>query len=155
MMLLWTILEGCGLGMLHLYHADVQARCVELGLTMPERIRRNSLHFKLCCLPLYLAYTLGFVYAVNGARGFWEGVWQLLGMLSVLNLIDRIGIDEWWVGHTDAWTIPGREDLKPYITAEDRRKKMAVRNGRHGGDFGCAGWDDGNFREMKVKVYAV
>ena len=51
------------------------------------------------------------------------GGWQLLGMLSVLNLIDRIGIDEWWVGHTDAWTIPGREDLKPYITAEDRRKK--------------------------------
>ena len=73
MMVLWTILEGCGLGMLHLYHADVQARCVELGLTMPERIRRNSLHFKLCCLPLYLAYTLGSVYAVNGARGFWEG----------------------------------------------------------------------------------
>ena len=123
MMVLWTILEGCGLGMLHLYHADVQARCVELGLTMPERIRRNSLRFKRCCLPLYLAYTLGFVYAVNGARGFWEGFWQLLGMLSVLNLIDRIGIDEWWVGHTDAWTIPGREDLKPYITAEDRRKK--------------------------------
>ena len=73
MMVLWTILEGCGLGMPHLYHADVQARCVELGLTMPERIRRNSLHFKLCCLPLYLAYTLGSVYAVNGARGFWEG----------------------------------------------------------------------------------
>ena len=43
-------------------------------------------------------------------------------MLSVLNLIDRIGIDEWRVGHTDAWTIPGTEDLKPYITAEDRRK---------------------------------
>ena len=73
MMVLWTILEGCGLGMLHLYHADVQARCVELGLTMPERIQRNSLRFKLCCLPLDLAYTLGFVYAVNGARGFWEG----------------------------------------------------------------------------------
>ena len=52
MMVLWTILEGCGLGMLHLYHADVQARCVALGLTMPERIRRNSLRFKLCCLPL-------------------------------------------------------------------------------------------------------
>ena len=44
-------------------------------------------------------------------------------MLSVLNLIDRTRIDEWWVGHTDAWTIPGTEDLKPYITAEDRRKK--------------------------------
>ena len=75
MMVLWTILEGCGLGMLHLYHADVQARCVELGLTMPERIRRNSLRFKLCCLPLYLAYTLGFVYAVNGPRCSFSAPW--------------------------------------------------------------------------------
>ena len=28
-----------------------------------------------------------------------------------------------WVGHTDAWNIPGTEDLKPYITADDKKKK--------------------------------
>lgn len=33
-------------GMVHLYHADVQERCVELGLTTHEAIRKNSLRFK-------------------------------------------------------------------------------------------------------------
>ena len=66
---------------------------------------------------------LVFVYAVNGARDFLTGFWQLLVMLSVLNLADRLFIDGWWVGHTKAWTIPGTEDLKPYITAEAKRKK--------------------------------
>lgn len=60
-----------------------------------------------------------FVYAVNGARGFLAGFWQLLVILSVMNLIDRFLVDGFWVGHTKAWTIPGTEDLKPYITAKD------------------------------------
>ena len=66
---------------------------------------------------------LVFVYAVNGARGFAAGFWQLLVILSVMNLIDRFLIDGCWVGHTKAWTIPGTEDLKPYIPAEAKRKK--------------------------------
>lgn len=66
---------------------------------------------------------LVFVYAVNGARGFAAGFWQLLVILSVMNLIDRFLIDGCWVGHTKAWTIPGTEDLKPYIPAEGKRKK--------------------------------
>ena len=57
-MVLQTILEGFGLGallllvcavgickgavgMVHLYSQEVQQRCVKLGLTSPERIRRN------------------------------------------------------------------------------------------------------------------
>ena len=48
---------------------------------------------------------------------------QLLVNLSVMNLIDRFLVDGWWVGHTRAWTIPGTEDLKPYITAADKRRK--------------------------------
>lgn len=32
-------------------------------------------------------------------------------------------IDGYWVGHTNAWEIPGTEDLKPYITAKDKGKK--------------------------------
>ena len=66
---------------------------------------------------------LVFVYAVNGARGFAAGFWQLLVILSVMNLIDRFLIDGCWGGHTKAWTIPGTEDLKPYIPAEAKRKK--------------------------------
>ena len=110
-------------GMVHLYHDDVQARCVELGLTTREKIKKNSLRFKLCCMPIYLAYVLVFVYAVNGARDFLTGFWQLLVMLSVLNLADRLFIDGWWVGHTKAWTIPDTEDLKPYINAQDKKRK--------------------------------
>ena len=110
-------------GMVHLYHDDVQARCVELGLTTRGKIKKNSLRFKLCCMPIYLAYVLVFVYAVNGARDFLTGFWQLLVMLSVLNLADRLFIDGWWGGHTNAWTIPGTEDLKPYINAQDKKRK--------------------------------
>lgn len=71
----------------------------------------------------YLAYVLVCAYAVNGARGFTAGFWQMLVMLSVMNLIDRFLIDDYWVGHTKAWAIPGTEDLKPYITGKDRQKK--------------------------------
>ena len=116
-------------GMVHLYSRDVQERCVELGLTTHETIRKNSLRFKCICMPGYIAYVLICVYAVNGARGFLPGFWQLLVILSVMNVIDRFLIDDWWVGHTKAWTIPGTEDLKPYITAADKRKK------RFGDDF--------------------
>ena len=135
-----TLIEGLGLGallflvcafgirngavgMVHLYGREVQDRCVKLGLTTHEKIGRNALLFRLICLPGYIAYVLIFVYAVNGAEGFLSGFWQLLVILSVMNLIDRFLIDGFWVGHTNAWTIPGTEDLKPYITSKDRLRK--------------------------------
>lgn len=139
-LILKTIFEGLGLGallilvcavgickgavgMVHLYGKDVQDRCVKLRLITHEKIKRNALLFKAVCIPGYIAYVLAVVYAVNGARGFLEGFWQLLVILSVMNLIDRFLVDGFWVGHTKAWTIPGTEDLKPYITAKDKRKK--------------------------------
>lgn len=139
-MILQTILEGVGLGvllilvcavgirkgavgMVHLYSPEVQERCVSLGRTTRERIRRNALVFKAVCIPGYLAYVLAWVYTVNGARGFWVGFWQMLVILSVMNLMDRFLVDDYWVGPTEAWTIPGTEDLKPYITFRDKRRK--------------------------------
>lgn len=110
-------------GMVHLYEAEVQARVVTLGLTTKEKIERNKKLFKAVCLPGYIAYVLVCVYALNGARGFLTPFWQLLVILSVMNLIDRFLIDDYWVGHTKAWTIPGTEDLKPYINAAAKRKK--------------------------------
>ena len=140
MLLLQTVLEGLGLGallvavcavgirkgavgMVHLYDPKVQERCVALGLTTKEKIRRNALLFKAICVPIYLAYVLVCVYVINGARGFTDGFWQCLVILSVMNLIDRFGIDGYWVGHTGAWVIPGTEDLMPYISKADKRKK--------------------------------
>ena len=110
-------------GMVHLYEAEVQARVVTLGLTTREKIERNKKLFKAVCLPGYIAYVLVCVYAIIGARGFLTPFWQLLVILSVMNLIARFLIDDYWVGHTKAWTIPGTEDLKPYINAAAKRKK--------------------------------
>lgn len=142
-MLLQTILEGLGLGallaavcavgirkgavgMVHLYDRNVQERCVALGLTTKENIKRNALRFKIIGIPLYLAYVLVCVYAINGARDFWSGFWQCFVILSVMNLIDRFGIDGYWVGHTKAWVIPGTEDLMPYISKADKKKKWLI-----------------------------
>lgn len=139
-MILQTLLEGFGLGvllvlvcsigirkgavgMVHLYSHEVQERCVKLGLTTHERIKKNKINFKALCIPGYLTYILAFTYAVNGARGFLSGFWQMLVILSVMNIIDRFLVDGFWVGHTKAWTIPGTEDLKPYITGKDKCKK--------------------------------
>ena len=139
-MLLNVILEGLGLGallylvcavgirsgavgMVHLYEQKVQDRCVSLGLTTHEKIKRSSKRFKLICMPGYIAYVLVCVYAVNGARGFVAGFWQLLVILSIMNLVDRFLIDGYWVGHTKAWIIPGTEDLQPYIPVSAKKKK--------------------------------
>ena len=139
-MILQTILEGLGLGallilvcavgirkgavgMVHLYSPAVQQRCVKLGLTTHKKIKRIALIFKAVCVPGYIAYVLVCVYGINGTHGFAAGFWQLLVILSVMNLIDRFLIDDYWVGHTKAWTIPGTENLEPYITAKDKQKK--------------------------------
>ena len=139
-MLLQVILECLGLGallvlicaagickgavgMVHLYSPEVQERCITLGLTTHEKIKRNSLLFKAVCIPGYIGYVLVCVYGINGAKGFVQGFWQLLVILSVMNLMDRLLVDSYWVGHTNALTIPGTEDLKPYITAKDKQKK--------------------------------
>ena len=62
-MILQTLLEGFGLGvllvlvcafgirkgavgMVHLYSPEVQERCVKLGLTTHERIKKNKIIFK-------------------------------------------------------------------------------------------------------------
>lgn len=88
-MIIKTLIEGLGLGallflvcafgirngavgMVHLYGREVQDRCVKLGLTTHEKIRRNALLFRFICLPGYIAYVLIFVYAVNGAVGFFQ-----------------------------------------------------------------------------------
>ena len=149
-MLFQAILEGLGLGallawvcaigirkgavgMVHLYSAEVQERCVELGLTTKAGIRRNAIVMKLGSLPLYIAYVWICVYEINGAQGFLSAFWQLFVILFVMNLIDRFLVDGLWVGHTKAWIIPGTEDLMPYITKADKGKKWLA------GTIGMAG----------------
>ena len=143
MIALKLILEGLGLGfllylicaigirngaigMVHLYDQKVQERVVQLGLTTAEEVRKRSVRFRSLCLPGYLIYMLICVYVINGARGFFAGFWQGFVILFIMNLIDRFLIDEYWVSHTKAWIIPGTEDLRPYITAKNKKKKWIM-----------------------------
>ena len=115
-------IRGGAVGMVHLYHKDVQKRCVELGLTIEKNIRRRALLMKLCAV-VYLAVLIPCVLVVNGARGFFEMFWQMTVILLIVNLIDRLFIDDFWVGHTKAWIIPGTEDMMPYISSRDKAFK--------------------------------
>ena len=133
-LLLGALLVGfCALGirkgavnMVFLYHGDVQERCIENGLITRGRIKRNRRLFKGLGIPVYFAFVLVSVYVVNGARGFLPGFWQSFAILSIVNLIDRLGIDAWWVGRTKAWVIPGTEDLRPYIDRRDKLGKWLI-----------------------------
>ena len=113
-------------GMVHLYSEAVQKRTVELGLTSSDEIRKRSLGFKGLCIPGYLIYVLVCVYVINGARGFFQGFCHMFVILSIMNLIDRFLIDGYWVEHTKAWDIPGTEDLKPYISSSDKKRKWIM-----------------------------
>ena len=119
-------IKNGAVGMVHLYDTKVQERVVQLGMTTEEAIQKRSVRFRSFCLPVYMAYVLVCVYAVNGARGFLPGFWQGFVILSIMNLIDRLLIDELWVVHTNAWIIPGTEDMRPYITAKDKQRKWIM-----------------------------
>ena len=150
-MLLQVILEGLGLGvllvlvcavgickgavgMVHLYSPAVQQRCVKLGLTSPERIRRNSLLFKAVCVPGYISYVLVCVYGINGAKGFVQGFWQLLVILSVMNLMDRL-----LGGAHERMDDPRNRRSKAVHHRKRQAEKVAFRHGRYGSHSGGAG----------------
>ena len=67
------------------------------------------------------------VYCINGASDFWSAFWQMTAIFMIGNIFDRLFIDEFWVGHTKAWLIPGTEDLMPYIPV-----KVKIKNGLAG-----------------------
>lgn len=98
-----------------LYEDNVQKRVVELGLTTKEKIKKSFiLMFVALYFPLFTLVPF-MVYYINGAYVFWEGFWQMSIIMWIMGLFDRLFIDWYWVGHTNAWHIEGTEDLKPYI----------------------------------------
>ena len=110
-------------GLVLLYEEDVQQRVVELGLTTKEKIRKN---FILCSIALFVPMFILpplMVYGINGATGFWSGFWQMSVILWIQGVFDRFFIDWYWVGHTNAWEIPGTEDLTPYIPVKVQIRK--------------------------------
>lgn len=116
------VLTACVVGiangavnLVYLYEKEVQDKVVELGLITREKIKRNKMLFMLFgILPCWIFMLLA-VYGINGARGFWEGFWQIYVIMMMEGLFDRLFIDFYWVGRTKAWIIPQTEELMPYI----------------------------------------
>lgn len=102
-------------GLVCFYEKEVHERVVSLGLTTHARIKHNANLFKLFVLLPGVIFSVAAVYGLNGARGFFEGFWQLALIWVLEGLFDRLFIDWYWVGKTKAWVIPGTEDLMPYI----------------------------------------
>ena len=102
-------------GLVVLYEKDVQQRVIELGYTTREKIRNSLIVSSLAMFLPVFTVTPWMVYGINGAKGFWEGFWQMTVILWGMGLFDRFFIDWYWVGRTKAWIIPGTEDLRPYI----------------------------------------
>ena len=110
-------------GLVAFYEQEVKDRVVELGLTTKEKIQKTSIITVIALFVPMLVLVPLMVYGINGAKGFWDGYWQMLAILMISGLFDRIFIDWWWVGHTKAWIIPGTEDLMPYIYGKTLIKK--------------------------------
>lgn len=102
-------------GAVFFYEPEVQERVVALGLTTKERIRRRYGVVGVLLFVPVLFLVPAAVYFINGARGFQELFWQITAVLMIMGLFDRLFIDWYWVGKTQAWLIPGTEDLKPYV----------------------------------------
>ena len=102
-------------GLVVLYEQDVQDRVIQLGYTTKEKIKKSfvitaaALFAPMIVLVPYMAF------GINGAVGFWDGFWQMSIIYWIAGLFDRFFIDWYWVGRTQAWVIPGTEDLQPYI----------------------------------------
>ena len=97
------------------YEEDVKERVVELGYTTEKELKRKfTISGIALFVPMLILVPL-MVYYINGASDFWSAFWQMTAIFMIGNLFDRLFIDEFWVGHTKAWFIPGTEDLKPYI----------------------------------------
>ena len=102
-------------GLVTFYEDDVKTRVIELGLTTEEKIRKSAIISGIAVFIPMLLLIPYMVYGINGAVGFIQGFTQMLVIGLMYGLFDRLFIDWYWVGKTNAWNIPGTEDLKPYI----------------------------------------
>lgn len=102
-------------GMVFFYDDEVKKYVVEKGMTTEDRIKRNSMYFYIFGVLPYFAFVIAAVYGINGARGFFEGFWQITVLLLAEGIFDRLFIDSWWANKTKAWYIEGTDDMRPYI----------------------------------------
>ena len=102
-------------GLVTFYEKDVQDRVVELGLTTKEKIRKSTMLAGAAVFLPMVILVPWMVYGINGVYSFRQAFLQMTAIVLIAGLFDRLFIDWYWVGHTNAWIIPGTEDLQPYI----------------------------------------
>ena len=110
-------------GLVIFYEQEVKDRVIELGLTTKEKIKKTWIITLIALFVPQIVLPPVMVYGINGAEGFLDGFIQILIILMMAGLFDRLFIDWYWVGHTKAWVIPGTEDLMPYIHGKTLVKK--------------------------------
>lgn len=110
-------------GLVCFYEKDVQDRVVELGLTTKQEIKRSTIIAAIAVTLSMLILIPYMVYKINGVTDFKQALFQMIVIALIANLFDRLFIDYYWVGKTNAWDIPGTEDLKPYIPTSTLIKK--------------------------------
>ena len=113
-------------GLVNFYEEDVRQRVVELGLTTLEKINRRAVISGIAVFIPMLVLIPYMVYGLNGASGFRQGFAQMLVIGMIYGLFDRFFIDWYWVERTNAWNIPGTEDLKPYIPKKTKIMKWTA-----------------------------
>lgn len=110
-------------GSVYFYEPEVQKRVIEMGLITEDKLKkRKAAAAAALFIPMLLFIPL-MVFFINGARGFGESYFQLIVILMIYGLFDRIFIDWYWVGKTKAWVIPGTEDLMPYVPKKTMIRK--------------------------------
>lgn len=109
--------------MVFFYDNEVQERCIANGLIDRKTIDRNSRMFKYLGILPYFVFVAVSVFCINKAKTFLDGFLQLLAILMIEGIFDRVFIDWYWVNCTKAWEIPGTEDLKPYIDKKAMTRK--------------------------------
>lgn len=110
-------------GCVYFFEKEVQDKVVELGMTTKEKIKRDYAIAGIALFVPLLILMPAMVYFINGARGFEEAFYQILVIVMIDGLFDRLFIDWFWVGKTKAWIIPGTEELMPYIPKNTLVKK--------------------------------
>ena len=75
-------------GLVIMYDKPVQDRVIELGLMTRKQIMKNAKIFEILGLGAAFGFTLIAVYGINGARGFWEGFWQITVIWFIEGIFD-------------------------------------------------------------------
>ena len=99
------------IGGIFFYPKGMQERVIELGLIMPEELKRRRRFAYVLLLAWMILIPSVMIVFVNGARSCWDCCWQYYVLFLSAEFFDWLVIDKIWVALSNWWLIPGTEDL--------------------------------------------